>query len=499
MKKILLIYVLLFILVNVKADPTIVSASFVECEFNSKVKFEIGVKTDGPLKVPLNFFINLKGVEELSAYCMMESFPTHEPFEGSDSLDQKNTNSGKYYYTSTCTTQSPKYGGNFFVEVDPDSNEGVQVSEDGVYLAFSPCPSQEDAEERKSLSLSFRQVNTFDLETFSFKFYGLTSQTINSDETISFYFNFLDESNSVLPSSVEANCTIEEPVTEIDESIGIASASFQCLFSEEYVTDDVASLQITSSGGVAGIPMTNSTLTNPKLTDEAIKEGLLINAAYIVGNPPSIISPVDNQIKYNEDQGVITMAFQGNANVEVGQTFEIPLTYPGGINIQGYIVKYEDSTLTIRFGIEGEINDAPLIWEQTVININGQEAFVLPAYQTNSITTKGYSGNYEEEEPETDFGTFDVDDSKKTQEKIILDDTKKTEEIIDIDDTKKTEEIIDIDITTDKIEDEPVFDSNFPDDGPIEMNQLTTLSIHMMNQLTTLSIQKKNQLILMRV
>ena len=58
-------------------------------------------------------------------------------------------------------------------------------------------------------------------------FYALTSQTINSDATIKLYFNFLDESGTVLPSPVEADCTIEEPVTEIDQSIGVAPASFK--------------------------------------------------------------------------------------------------------------------------------------------------------------------------------------------------------------------------------------------------------------------------------
>ena len=256
-------------------------------------------------------------------------------------------------------------------------------------------------------------------------FYALTSQTINSDATIKFYFNFLNEIGSVLPSPVEADCTIEEPVTEIDESIGIAPASFKCLFNEEYVTDEVSSLQITSSDGVAGLPINNSTLLNPKLVDDAINEGLLTNPATEGGNLPSIISPVDNLVTYNEDQGVFTMVFeftQGNVNAEVGQTFEFPLTYPGGIYLQGNITKREDAAVTVRFGIEGEINTVPLIWEQTAISINGQESFVLPAYKTNSITTKGYSGHYEEEEQDTDHGQVIIDDGGNTQEEIIIDD-----------------------------------------------------------------------------
>ena len=43
----------------------------------------------------------------------------------------------------------------------------------------------------------------------------------------------------------------------------------------KYVIDEVSSLQITSSDGVAGLPINNSTLLNPKLVDDAINEATL--------------------------------------------------------------------------------------------------------------------------------------------------------------------------------------------------------------------------------
>ena len=128
---------------------------------------------------------------------------------------------------------------------------------------------------------------------------------------------------------------------------------------------------------------------------------------------------------------------QGTVNDIVGQTFEIPLTYPGGINLEGTIIKYEDASLTIRFGIYGEINSLPLIWEQTVISINGQELFVLPAYKTSYITTKGYPGYYEEDE-DTDHGLI-IDDGGNTQGDVIIDDGGNTGEVI-IDDGGNTQE-----------------------------------------------------------
>jgi hypothetical protein len=278
-------------------------------------------------------------------------------------------------------------------------------------------------------------------------FYALTSQTINSDATIKFYFNFLDEYRNALPSPVEANCTIEEPVTEIDQSIGVAPASFRCLFDEEYVTDEISSLQISSADGVAGLPLNDPTLINPKLTDDAINEGLLTNPAYEGGNLPSVISPIDYLVKYNEDKGVFTMVFeftQGTVNNVVGRYIFLNLTYPGGIYLEGNIIDCEDSQITIRFGIKGEINALPLIWEQTVVSFNGEELFVLPAYKTISLTTKGYSEYYEEDE-DTDHGQVIIDDGGYTQEEVIIDDGGYTQEEVIIDDGGYTQEEIIID------------------------------------------------------
>ena len=230
MKKIVLINVFLFILANIQATTYISSASLKKCEFNGLMKIELALVSYGPLASPLNFYINFKGIEEISTYCMMDDFPTdalsEDPINNEFNTltsDKGGLNSDSYNYVATCDTQSPKHGGIYFVEVAPDSNEVVEVRE-GVHLTFSPCLNQDEAEAKKDLSLSFRQANTFDLNSFSFMFYALTSQTINSDATIKLYFNFLDQYDTVLPSPVEANCTIEEPVTEIDESIGIAPA-----------------------------------------------------------------------------------------------------------------------------------------------------------------------------------------------------------------------------------------------------------------------------------
>lgn len=95
------------------------------------------------------------------------------------------------------------------------------------------------------------------------------------------------------------------------------------------------------------------------MTDDAIKECLLTNPDYSGGNPPSIISPIDYLVKYNEEQEVFTMVFEftkGTVNVGADQNFELPFVYPGGVYIQGNIIKSEYTSMTIKFVIEREIN-----------------------------------------------------------------------------------------------------------------------------------------------
>ena len=56
------------------------------------------------------------------------------------------------------------------------------------------------------------------------------------------------------------------------------------------------------------------------------------------------------------------------------------------------ILKIEGNILTFDVSIYGELQNQPIAFEQTVVDIDGIEAFVLPGFLTTSITTEGIHG-----------------------------------------------------------------------------------------------------------
>ena len=76
----------------------------------------------------------------------------------------------------------------------------------------------------------------------------------------------------------------------------------------------------------------------------------------------------------------------------------MPLAYPIGVTLIGKILSFLDHIITIEFAINGKVDNQPLIWEQTVISIEGVELFVMPGYETEPITTEGFNHTSSEEE-----------------------------------------------------------------------------------------------------
>ena len=89
--------------------------------------------------------------------------------------------------------------------------------------------SQEEANLRKNISLSFRQVNSFNLNDLSFKLFALTSQPIvDSNLTIEFSIYHMKGTEKKDSQSL-ATCHIADTVANISE-LGIEPVSFNCEF-----------------------------------------------------------------------------------------------------------------------------------------------------------------------------------------------------------------------------------------------------------------------------
>ena len=260
------------------------------------------------------------------------------------------------------------------------SNEGLLSDEsdlsDNVELS-----SIEIDKGKSDIHLSFRQVSKFNLDTWSFSFFGLTTQDIRADFSF-FFMIFLITGDGKGLTPVKAECKIKEAITLGNSPI--AQAEFTCAIPQ---TTGVESIEIASCDEMAGLPI-DETLLNPKLTDEGIASGALKDKST---QPIPQLAEVDmNSFNfYNVSKGTfqfsLTIASLSN-EIKVGKTFEL---FFNGIKFLFEIIKIEGTTLNFDAKIFGELTNQPIAFEQTVVTINGTEAFVLPGFLTKPITTEG--------------------------------------------------------------------------------------------------------------
>ena len=294
---------------------------------------------------------------------------------------------------SVCTLEGQLHNADWFTISTADN--GLEFDEwTGLYLYH--CYTKEEGLKRAKISLSFRQVSGFNFAQKVFYFYGLTTENIKAEFTISF-FVFLITGDDRGKSPIEINCTSGEAV-EVDD---IAPIQFECKLPEL----EFDSIEIAYTNYVGGLPM-DKTLLNPFKTDEAIKNGTLIDLSNVPA--PQLLDfgdePIENRFNDEEaSEGIIklTLPLGGidKTLIKVGKSFEIFFTYPNNVFITFYIDAITGDAFTLKGFIFGKLDHQPLVFEQTVVSIDGVELFVLPGFSTPDITTEGFKGEipYEKE------------------------------------------------------------------------------------------------------
>ena len=293
---------------------------------------------------------------------------------------------------SVCTLEGQLHNADWFTISTADN--GLEFDEwTGLYLYH--CYTKEEGLKRAKISLSFRQVSGFNFAQKVFYFYGLTTENIKAEFTISF-FVFLITGDDRGKSPIEINCTSGEAV-EVDD---IAPIQFECKLPEL----EFDSIEIAYTNYVGGLPM-DKTLLNPFKTDEAIKNGTLIDLSNVPA--PQLLDfgdePIENRFNAEEaSEGIIklTLPLGGidKTLIKVGKSFEIFFTYPNNVFITFYIDAITGDAFTLKGFIFGKLDNQPLVFEQTVVSIDGVELFVLPGFSTPDITTEGFEEiPYEEE------------------------------------------------------------------------------------------------------
>ena len=401
MNKCLLAFVLLLAFASCEKIHTIFRAYDGHCDKNGGGFLEVDFRSKELITSKIQFDILLKSKttdEVINATCWAEGKGVESTFV-SDMLDTaqeslmsdsegarlRNLQEEDVYYAG-CHFTSPEDSGEFEVAV-PDDSEFEVPNPLPVYLVH--CLSADQARGRMKIALSWRQVNSFDLKAFTFMFYAFTSANIKATDTIIFKLWALKGNRRL--KKIEATCALEggSDITVSAES-PIAPAAFKCSFADQVEGLDLDDIEIASSEGVAGFPL-DFDLLRPKWIDYLIKIGKLKNALYMT-NIPIFPKVTADDIKFTDDFSFFTWKIpftQTDLDIKVGDFFKFPLTFPTGIKMKAIIEALADGYMTLRFEIQGEIDDSPLIWEQTVISFNGIEVMVLPSFETISISTKG--------------------------------------------------------------------------------------------------------------
>ena len=276
--------------------------------------------------------------------------------------------------------------------------------------------SLEDAELAANITLSFRQVNSFEIDdggNGKFYLYGLTTEELNKFSFILEIYLFINGDKA--PEKTEVDCSNGENI-EMPES-GIAPVAFECSFTS---TEQVTAIEIAESDSMVGFPKDES-LLNPVLTDEMIKNGELPNMSdpEVANYVPPVVEIEDFNFDNIENEGtfeIIANLGEESSNLVEGQKIEIPLVYPSFINIILTIIKIDGLSITFECGVDGEVDNMPLIFEQRGIILDGKELFVLPGFKTEEITTSGIAVAPEETSSQNATSSDEVTSEEITSE-----------------------------------------------------------------------------------
>ena len=284
----------------------------------------------------------------------------------------------QYNEIMKCTLDSPIEKSGYY-KINRTDNTDITFNDympPGIFLEH--FYTQNEATERTEISLTFRQVSSF--KNNSFKFYALTKNSLDSNYQISFLAWVTNYENIQKEEPVEIICTNENAV-DVDPSLGIAAAIFNCS-----VDEDVQYLEIISSKDVAGI-QNEFELLNPVITDEYISDGKMKDKS--TSEIPALLKIDEDTIDYSDvSKGFIVFTFPlGNLNKDkiFNKTFYYEISYPHFAYIEFNIDNIIDTDFTLRGNITGKFDNIPLFFEQTIITVDEEELFVIPGFQTKPI------------------------------------------------------------------------------------------------------------------
>ena len=209
MKAIFSYFILLAYLTITYAKFSIISASDSICDSSGNGIIELTL--DNSPTSSLSFELTLKSdLGNIQASC------------SSENLISKESN------IISCTFDSPKVEIKYVLELTNEEDE-IELSADSLEINIYPCITEKEAYKRLDIPISFRQVNSFDLSTLSFIFYGLTRTKLEKEYEVNINILIMNDTN-YFSKLIETNCALS---TNIKEFSNIAPVSFNCIISKE--------------------------------------------------------------------------------------------------------------------------------------------------------------------------------------------------------------------------------------------------------------------------
>ena len=333
--------------------------------------------------------VNLDSDKETNSYLLTKtqtdsSTQLEEEISATTSSTQLEEETSATTITYRCLIDKPGKSGSYKLEsVD---NSALKITTN-ITAELISCESEEDLLKRANITLSFRQVSSFDFDKLTFNFYGLTTKSIKKEFSI-FFMIYLIVGTGRMPKPIEIECTTGEDIT-ITTDIPIAMVTYTCTIPASEETKELVSIEIDSSDNVAGLPG-NETLLNPVLTDAAIKSNLLEDKSKL--SIPQLTVLNKDSFKYDSvSEGLLEFTItlgEIPETIIVGRTFDI--IFIEGMYLVFKVTKIEGTILTLCAEMHGTLDNQFLVFEQTIITIGGKEAFVLPGFVTERITTEGF-------------------------------------------------------------------------------------------------------------
>ena len=302
---------------------------------------------------------------------------------------RRRLNDDEYYdnlfndYGASCYFESPQYSGRYTIDsvTSNDENINVELYESGAIISdLIHCIDEEWAQSLLNLNISFRQVNSFEIDkegNAQFYLYGFTTKNLDKFSFVLKIYPLINVGAS--SETIDANCASDETI-EVPE-LGIAPVLFICTF--------------TSTEQVTSIEIVGSEVMVPNMTDPDV-----------FGAAPPIIDIQEFNFENAQSEGTFEIIGNCNSeNLKVGQSFEFPLAFPSGIVVTMTIKEINSGEITAECTLNTEVENQPLYFDQRTIILDGKELFTFPGFKTNSpasiIATEKSEEETSEETTET--------------------------------------------------------------------------------------------------